>query len=663
MRYLLPTVLILALASASTASAQVTRDPNTGTTSTGPWGSGSERTPPPGQPWHRPPGATPVPQPVDTPQPVYSRRPTPTPIPRSTFKPYAKPLPTPTPRPHPTPTPRPIVKAVPPPMMPTGWTYAHPAPSVRARHGAVACVNGDASRVGVDILAHGGNAVDAAIAVAFALAVVYPVAGNLGGGGFMLIRQPNGNVAALDYRETAPARASQNMFLDAAGNVTPKSRVGALSVGIPGTVAGMEEAHKRYGKLPWANLVAPAIKLARTGFVINANLAESFHTAQDTLLRFPETRRVLMPNQRLPQVGERLKQPDLAHTLELIQKQGARGFYQGPVAQAIAADQARNGGLITTNDLAHYRVHWRQPISFSYRGYRVYSMPPPSSGGVGLAEILNILEGVNLHDLGWHTPAHVHWMAEAQRRSFADRNAYLGDPDFVRNQPVSELVAKDYAAKRRATIDPVRATPSQRIKPGLGEKEQTTHFSVVDRWGNAVSSTYTLNGLFGSCMVAKGTGVVLNDEMDDFAAKPGKANQFGLVQGVRNAVAPGKRPLSSMAPTIVTDPQGRLFLVIGSPGGPTIITTVAQVISNLVDFQLPLNLAIAAPRYHAQDMPEFIFFEKDGLSLGQRAGLVHMGHQVNQRVGIGDAEGILRRPDGSFDAYADPRHGGEAAGY
>lgn len=654
MKRVLGSVMLLALMAVPPGYAQVSRDPNTGATSTGPW-SGSTRTSQPGNPFYRP---TPTPQPPEaTPTPWHPLA-TPTPRPRPTYRKYERVTPMPTPTPWRVPTVHAAAS-----VMPAGWAWRNPGPSLRARHGAVACVNGEASRVGVQIMAHGGNAVDAAIATALALAVVYPVAGNLGGGGFMMIRTANGSVAALDFRETAPARATRTMYLDASGNLTEKSRVGALAVGVPGTVAGLEAAHKRFGRLPWAQLVAPAIALARNGFVVNANLAESFHTAQDTLMRFAETRRVLMPEEHLPLEGDRLVQPDLARTLQAIASQGARGFYRGWVARAIAADQSANGGLITTADLAHYQARWRTPVSFTYRGNRIYSMPPPSSGGVALAEILNILEGSNQVALGWHTPRQLHWLADAQRLAFADRNAYLGDPDFVPNQPVARLISKAYAAQRRALIRPDRAVPTQLLKPGLHEKEQTTHFSVVDAAGNAVSCTYTLNGLFGSGMVAKGTGVVLNDEMDDFAAKPGKANMFGLVQGDKNAIAPGKRPLSSMAPAIMLDPTGRLSLVIGSPGGPTIITTVQQVIQNMVDFHLPLNVAIAAPRFHAQDHPEFLFHEKGGLLLETRVALVHMGYQTHERVWIGDAQGVYRRPDGWLEAFSDPRHGGQAAGY
>ena len=543
------------------------------------------------------------------------------------------------------------------------WAFQAPKPAVRAKSGAVASVSEVASRIGVETLKKGGNAIDAAIAVAFALAVVYPEAGNIGGGGFMTIRLANGETVCLDYREKAPGKASRDMYLDAEGNLTDKSLIGSLAAGVPGTVAGLEAAHQRYGKLPWASLVAPAIALAEQGFVVNDYLAGSMRRSYDLLVRFPETRRVLLPGGSAPKAGSVLKQADLGKTLRRIQKEGAKGFYHGPVAQAIAKDQAATGGIITTADLAAYRPAWRAPVSFTYRGHKVISMPPPSSGGVTLAQILNILEGYDLKAAGWHSPQHIHWMIEAERRAYADRNAYLGDPDFIKDQPLETLSSKAYAAKRRATILPDKATPAYGLTPGLSESEDTTHFSVVDRFGNAVSNTYTLNGNFGAGVIAKGTGVLLNNEMDDFASKPGTPNLFGLVQGERNAIAPNKRMLSSMTPSIVLDPKGQLLMVIGSPGGSTIITTVAQVVSNVIDFGMPLNSAIAAPRVHHQGQPNVLFYEPAGLPHATRSGLVDLGHQTQQRDYIGDAMGVLRRPDGTLEAYADPRRGGQAVGY
>ena len=572
-------------------------------------------------------------------------------------------IPTPTQSTWPTPgyKRRPVVTARVP--FEAAYPYKKPGPAVLARNGAVACVSPVASQIGVNVLKRGGTSVDAAIAAAFALAVVYPEAGNIGGGGFMLVRTGGGLMAALDYREAAPARSTAQMFLDRAGNVTAKSQIGHLAAGVPGTVAGMEAAHKRFGKRPWAELVAPAVKLARDGFVVSDYLAKSMHRGQDVLLRFDETRRVFMINDITPKAGQVLKQPDLARTLERIQRQGARGFYTGPTAQAIAKDQAANGGLITTADLAAYKAKWREPVSFTYHGHRVYAMPPPSSGGVTLAQIMNILEPYDLKAMGWHSARHLHYMVEAERRAYTDRNEYLGDPDQVRHMPIDILMSKEYAAKRRATIRDDKATTDAGRKPGLGEAEQTTHFSIVDRWGGAVSNTYTLNGNFGSGVTVPGTGILLNNEMDDFAAKPGTPNMFGLMQGARNAIAPNKRPLSSMTPAILLDPQGRLFMVIGAPGGSTIITTVMQVISNVIDFGFPLNWAIAAPRLHHQGQPDILYHEPFGLDPVTRTEIVRFGHQVAARGTIGDAQGILRRPDGRWEAFADPRRAGEAFGY
>ncbi|MEB3195952.1 MAG: gamma-glutamyltransferase [Candidatus Sericytochromatia bacterium] len=572
-------------------------------------------------------------------------------------------LPTVRPSAYPTPgyRPRPIAVS----RMPyeASWLYRQPQPAVLARRGAVACVSAIASQVGVEVLKRGGNAVDAAIAVGFALAVVYPEAGNLGGGGFMLVHAPGGGQSALDYRETAPAAARPDMFLDRLGNATSASQVGVRAVGVPGTVAGFEAAHRRYGKRPWADLVAPAIRLARDGFIVNEYLSGSFYRAQDLLMRFPESRRVFLPEGLTPKAGERFRQPDLAVTLQRIARQGARGFYSGPTAQAIAQDIARQGGVLSVADMQAYRPRWREPLRFDYRGQTIVTMPLPSSGGVTMAQILNILEGVDLPKLGWHSARHLHWLTEAERRAFADRNAFLADPDFLPDQPVKRLISKAYALRRRASIREDASTPAFGRQPGPVESEQTTHYCVVDAGGMAVSNTYTLNGNFGCGVVARGTGVLLNNEMDDFTVKPGGVNQFGLRQGPLNQVAPGKRPLSSMTPTIVLDAQGRPQFVLGSPGGPTIITTVTQVLSNVLDFKLPLNWAIAAPRLHHQAQPDLLYQEPGGLDALTRVELVRLGHQVQARPLIGDAQGILRRPDGAWEAYADPRRGGEAFGY
>jgi gamma-glutamyltranspeptidase/glutathione hydrolase len=527
----------------------------------------------------------------------------------------------------------------------------------------VASVSAIASQVGVDVLKRGGNAVDASVAVAFALAVVFPEAGNVGGGGFMLIQPPGGKAVALDYRETAPALATRAMFLDRFGNLTPRAAVGALAVGVPGTVAGMEAAHQRYGKLPWATLLAPAIRLAKEGFIVNSYLAGSFYRSQDLLLRFPESRRVFLPGGLTPRAGSLFRQPDLSRTLQRVSQQGGKGFYQGAVAKGIAQDVARHGGVLRAEDLASYRVRWREPVRFDYRGRTIVTMPLPSGGGLTLAQILQILEGFDLPAAGWHSARHLHWLTEAERRAFADRNALLADPDFVPGQPVAQLLSKEYAAARRNSIVPDRATPALGRMPGITESEETTHFSVVDAQGLAVSNTYTLNGNFGCGLVAQGTGVLLNNEMDDFTTKPGGVNQFGLQQGARNEIAPRKRPLSSMTPTIILNEGGKPWLVLGSPGGPTIITSVVQVISNIVDFGYHLNWAVAAPRLHHQAQPDLLYHEPAGLDAVTRTELVRMGHQLQARDFIGDVHALLRRPDGAWEAYSDPRRGGEAFGY
>ncbi|MEB3284755.1 MAG: gamma-glutamyltransferase [Candidatus Sericytochromatia bacterium] len=556
-------------------------------------------------------------------------------------------------------------QASPPPRVPyePHWAYRSPQPAVMTRHGAVASVSSLASRVGVEILKQGGNAVDAAVAVAFALAVVFPEAGNVGGGGFMLIQPRKGQPQALDYRETAPERASARMFLDRVGNLTNRSVSGVLAAGVPGTVAGLEEAHRRFGQLPWPSLLAPAVHLARDGFVVDAYLASSFHRSQDLLLRFPETRRVFLPGGLTPRTGTLFRQPDLARTLALIAQKGGRGFYTGSVAQAVARDVARQGGILTERDLRNYRPRWREPIRFDYRGNTVVTMPLPSGGGLTLAQMMQILEGYDLKALGWHSAAHLHFFLEASRRAFADRNALLADPDFVADQPVADLLSKRYARQRRSSILPGKATPVFGRASGIEEKEQTTHFSVVDAQGMAVSNTYTLNGNFGCGVVAAGTGVLLNNEMDDFTVKPRGANQFGLQQGDRNRIEPGKRPLSSMTPAFVFDQNARLKGVLGSPGGPTIISSVAQVLSNVLDFGLPLNWAVASPRLHHQAQPDLLYFEPAGLDTVTRTELVRCGHQLQARDYIGDVHAIWRRSDGSWEAFSDPRRGGQALGY
>ncbi len=541
---------------------------------------------------------------------------------------------------------------------------AQAAQSAQARHGMVASASGLASQVGVDTLERGGNAVDAAVAVALALAVVYPEAGNLGGGGFMLIRLADGRSTAIDYRETAPALASRAMFLDKAGNVVKgASLVGYRAVGVPGTVAGLALAQRRYGRLSWRQVVEPARRLAAQGFVVSPALASSLRKAK-ALNGFAESRRVFGRGGNSYRAGETFRQPDLAATLGRLEEHGAREFYTGRTARLLARDMAAHGGLVTLSDLRRYRAVERVPLRGTYRGCGVLTMPPPSSGGFALLEMLNVLERSDVRRLGYGTAPTDHLLVEAMRRAFADRAAFGGDPDFVR-VPVRGLVSKAYAAHLAKTIDLRRATPSAQVgqgQPQAYEGHDTTHFSVVDAQGNAVANTYTLNFLYGSGVTAVGTGVLLNDEMDDFASRPNTPNGFGLIQGEANAIGPRRRPLSSMTPTILTR-HGRLFLVIGSPGGPTIISTVLQVIVDVVDHGLTLPRALAAPRLHHQWLPDVIRYEPGAVPPDVRAALEAEGHRFAPAPGAfpgsptwGDAEGILVDPHSGVRLGAsDPR--------
>jgi gamma-glutamyltranspeptidase/glutathione hydrolase len=526
-----------------------------------------------------------------------------------------------------------------------------------------------ASEVGAEIIRHGGNAVDAAVATHFALAVVNPEAGNIGGGGFMIVRMADGRTAALDFREKAPRAATREMYLDARGEVTESALVGHLAAGVPGSVAGMWEAHKRFGSLPWAELVQPAVNLA-DGIVVHARLAHSLQSYETRLRRYPATAAAFLLDGRAPRVGDRLAQPDMAGTLRRIAREGKNGFYRGRTAELIEEEMRRGGGIMTRDDLARYEALWREPIVFEYRDHTVISMPPSSSGGITLAGILNILEGYDLRALGYLSRDHVHLWTEAVKRAFADRNEYLADPEFV-PQPTERLVSDAYAAQRRAEIRADRATPSAQVQPGLGviprartsrrESENTTHYSIVDRQGNAVAVTTTINSLYGNLVTVAGAGFLLNNEMDDFAARPGTPNQFGLVQGDANAIEPDKRMLSAMTPTIVLDPAGRVKLVTGSPGGPTIITTVAQMISNIVDFGMDAGSATAAPRLHHQHQPDTLYYERAGMRPDVAAALRAMGHNVRERSGYqGDTQTILVLPDGGLAGVADPRRGGAA---
>jgi gamma-glutamyltranspeptidase/glutathione hydrolase len=516
-----------------------------------------------------------------------------------------------------------------------------------------------ASQVGRDVLRAGGNAVDAAVAVGFALAVVHPEAGNLGGGGFMVIRMADGDVRALDYRETAPARATRDMYLDSIGEPTELSVTGHLSAGVPGSPAGLVEAHQQLGKLPFDSVILPAIRLARDGFVIDQYRSESIREDSARLSSFPGSAATFLPNGRPPEIGSRLVQPELAATLEEIRKQGASGFYLGLVADLIVAEMQRGNGIISHDDLAGYKPQWREPITISYRGHTIYSMPPASSGGVTMGEIFNIMEGYSpLPPFG--SPALLHREAEAMRRAFTDRNRYLGDPAFVDN-PVDRLLSKPYAAQLRNGIGD-RATPTPAFEPAAAGGSSTTHYSVVDAEGNAVSCTTTLNNSYGSAVTVTGAGFLLNDEMDDFATAPGKPNMYGLVQGEVNAIAPGKRMLSAMTPSIVLDTTGHLLMVTGTPGGPRIITMVYHTISNVIDHRMPLAEAVSAPRMHHQALPDSIRVEDDGFTGTTLDSLRARGHAISEDGRWGDVEAIIRTP-GGWQGVSDPRRGGGGAGY
>jgi gamma-glutamyltranspeptidase/glutathione hydrolase len=541
----------------------------------------------------------------------------------------------------------------------SGWRHAGRARITEAGSAMVVSGHPLASAIGRDILRRGGNAVDAAVAVGFALAVVHPGAGNLGGGGFMVIRTAQGAVRTLDYRETAPQRASRDMYLDANGEPTELSVTGHLAAGVPGAVAGLTEAHRAMGRLPLSELIGPAIGLARDGFVVDEYRSRSIAGDRARLARFPASRASFLPEGRPPAPGSTLRQPDLARTLEAIRDSGAAGFYRGWVADLIVAEMQRGDGLISHADLAAYQAIWREPIALRYRGHTIYSMPPASSGGVTLGQILNVMEGYDpLPPFG--SPALLHREAEAMRRAFTDRNTYLGDPAFVRN-PTERLLSKDYAAELRAAIGE-RASPTPRFDPAARGGSSTTHYSVVDAEGHAVSCTTTLNESYGSAVTVTGAGFLLNDEMDDFATAPGKPNMYGLVQGEANAIAPGKRMLSAMTPTLVLDSTGSLLLITGTPGGPKIITMVYHVISNVIDHRMSLPDAVAAPRMHHQALPDSLQVEDGGFSRGTLDSLQSLGHGISPRGYWGDVEAIIRTPEG-WQGVSDPRRGGGGAGY
>ncbi|GHE70999.1 gamma-glutamyltransferase [Roseivirga thermotolerans] len=553
------------------------------------------------------------------------------------------------------------------------WACAGPAEKATVKRGLitekamVVSAHPLASEVGKSILQKGGNAVDAAIATQLALAVVYPGAGNIGGGGFMVSRMANGEIATLDYREKAPLAGGRDMYLDANGEVIDRASTrGHLAAGVPGTVAGLAAAHEKYGRLSWAELVQPSIDIAANGWALTAREAGKLNSNREAFIEY----NTVLPDFFLANEGSEWKEGDtvrneeMAETLIRIRDEGRNGFYKGKTAQLIVEEMERGNGLISLEDLEQYEAAWRKPITGSYKDYEFISMPPPSSGGVALAQLLNSVENLDLQKSGFHSVAAVHAMVEAERRVYADRAKHLGDPDFW-DVPREGLLSKDYSLERMKNFDPNVATPSAQIQAGQPmayESEETTHLSVVDEEGNAVSVTTTLNGGMGSKVFVGGAGFLLNNEMDDFSIKPGEPNMYGLIGGEANAIAPGKRMLSSMTPTIVTR-NGKLFMVVGTPGGSTIITSVFQTILNVVDFEMGMQEAVEAPRFHHQWLPDQVRYERNGLDSAVVAQLKKMGHTMNEGGAMGRVDAILVLPDGRLEAGADPRGDDAAAGY
>jgi gamma-glutamyltranspeptidase/glutathione hydrolase len=544
---------------------------------------------------------------------------------------------------------------------PASWQFPRGTKDSESRRGTIVTDAAIATRIGADVLASGGNAVDAAVAAAFALAVAYPTAGNIGGGGFLVARSA-GVSYALDFRETAPAAATRDMYLGSDGKTTANARDGWLSVGVPGSVAGLWEGWSRLGskRKTWAELLAPAIALADQGFVVDAAFVTTITRVQARLARFPASAALFLPNGAPPPVGSTWRNPDLAKVLRRVAAQGPPGFYEGEVADTLVHRMTEGGGLVTADDLKRYRAKWRTPIEFEYRGRRVVGMPPPSSGAVTIELIAHLLSNWDLGALGWHSAEHIHVVAEAMRRAFAARNARLGDPDFV-NNPLDELLSPNWAKKQAATMRLDRATPTSELFPHPNpvppEGTHTTHLAAVDEAGNAVVLTTTVNDWYGSAVTVPGLGFVLNDEMDDFATVPGTPNIFGLVQGEPNAIAPGKRMLSSMSPTIVLDAAGQPAVLLGAAGGSLIITAVFEELSNIVDFGFLPGDAVRAPRFHQQDLPDVLFFERHGLDDGVVQALEAMGHVTHYSEHNSDAPAI-GRVGGAWQGAAEPRREG-----